>query len=107
MLPSAPGRSADGCGGTDDAQAIATIKSAINLGITLIDTAPADGFGHAEELVGRALAEAGSRDKVYIATKVGQCATWTVEAIRLVHRQQRLRTLERDALPPQCLHSGA
>src|SRR6202162_4547669 len=58
-------------GGTDDAQAIATIKSAIDRGITLIDTAPAYGFGHAEELVGRALAETGARDQVCIATKVG------------------------------------
>src|ERR1700722_8678670 len=58
-------------GGTDDAQALATIKSAIDRGITLIDTAPAYGFGHAEELVGQALAEAGARDKVCIATKVG------------------------------------
>jgi aryl-alcohol dehydrogenase-like predicted oxidoreductase len=58
-------------GGTDDAQAIATIKSAVDRGITLIDTAPAYGFGHAEELVGQALAESGARDKVCIATKVG------------------------------------
>jgi aryl-alcohol dehydrogenase-like predicted oxidoreductase len=58
-------------GGTDDAQAVATIKSAVDRGITLIDTAPAYGFGHAEELVGQALAEAGVRDKVCIATKVG------------------------------------
>ena len=58
-------------GGTDDAQAIATIKSAVDRGITLIDTAPAYGFGHAEELVGQALAEAGVREKVCIATKVG------------------------------------
>ena len=58
-------------GGTDDAQAVATIKSAVDRGITLIDTAPAYGFGHAEELVGQALAEAGTRDKVCIATKVG------------------------------------
>src|ERR1700761_5587098 len=58
-------------GGTDDAQAIATIKSAVDRGITLIDTAPAYGFGHAEELVGQALAEAGARNKVCIATKVG------------------------------------
>ena len=58
-------------GGTDDAQAIATIRSAVDRGISLIDTAPAYGFGHAEELVGRALSEAGARDKVVIATKVG------------------------------------
>src|SRR5271154_6639632 len=58
-------------GGTDDAQAIATIRSAVDRGISLIDTAPAYGFGHAEELVGRALSEAGARNKVVIATKVG------------------------------------
>jgi aryl-alcohol dehydrogenase-like predicted oxidoreductase len=58
-------------GGTDDAQAIATIQSAVDRGITLIDTAPAYGFGHAEELVGQALAEVGARNKVCIATKVG------------------------------------
>jgi aryl-alcohol dehydrogenase-like predicted oxidoreductase len=58
-------------GGTDDAQAIDTIKSAVDRGITLIDTAPAYGFGHAEELVGRALVEAGTRQRVCIATKVG------------------------------------
>jgi len=62
-------------GGTDDAQAVATIKSAIDRGITLIDTAPAYGFGHAEELVGQALAESGLRDKACIATKVG--LNWT------------------------------
>jgi aryl-alcohol dehydrogenase-like predicted oxidoreductase len=58
-------------GGTDDAQAVATIRSAVDRGISLIDTAPAYGFGHAEELVGRALSEAGARNKVVIATKVG------------------------------------
>jgi aryl-alcohol dehydrogenase-like predicted oxidoreductase len=58
-------------GGTDDAQAIATIRSAVDRGISLIDTAPAYGFGHAEELVGRALSEGGARHKVVIATKVG------------------------------------
>ena len=35
-------------GGTDDTEAIATIQSAVDRGITLIDTAPAYGFGHAE-----------------------------------------------------------
>jgi aryl-alcohol dehydrogenase-like predicted oxidoreductase len=58
-------------GGTDDARAMTTIRSAVDRGISLIDTAPADGFGHAEELVGRALSEAGARHKVVIATKVG------------------------------------
>jgi aryl-alcohol dehydrogenase-like predicted oxidoreductase len=58
-------------GGTDDARSIATIRSAIERGVTLIDTAPVYGFGHSEEIVGRALAEGSLRDKVQIATKVG------------------------------------
>ncbi|HVI13707.1 MAG TPA: aldo/keto reductase, partial [Pseudolabrys sp.] len=58
-------------GGTDEAQSIATIRSAVERGITLIDTAPAYGFGHSEEIVGKAFAEGSVRDKVQIATKVG------------------------------------
>jgi len=58
-------------GGTDEAESIRAIRAAIDLGITLIDTAPAYGFGRSEELVGRAIAESGARDRVLIATKVG------------------------------------
>ena len=58
-------------GGTDEAQSIATIHSAIERGVTLIDTAPVYGFGLAEMIVGKALAQSGLRDKVQIATKVG------------------------------------
>lgn len=56
-------------GGSDDDESIRTIQAAVDRGITLIDTAPAYGFGRAEEIVGRALA-GGRRDKVVIATKV-------------------------------------
>src|SRR5215467_7617069 len=58
-------------GGTDDDESVRTIHAALDLGITLIDTAPAYGFGHSEEVVGRAIAERGGRDKIVIATKVG------------------------------------
>src|SRR6266853_6330867 len=58
-------------GGSDEAQSIATIRSALERGITLIDTAPVYGFGHSEEIVGKALAEGGRRKRVTIATKVG------------------------------------
>ncbi|OXM55510.1 aldo/keto reductase [Amycolatopsis thailandensis] len=53
----------------DDTESIATIHRAIDLGVTLIDTADMYGFGRNEELVGRALA--GKRDKVVLATKFG------------------------------------
>jgi len=55
-------------GGADDESAVATIHRALDAGITLIDTAPAYGQGHSEEVVGRALE--GRRDGAVIATKV-------------------------------------
>ena len=58
-------------GGTDEEESIRTIHSAIDRGITLIDTAPVYGFGRSEEIVGKALASGGLRQKVVIATKVG------------------------------------
>lgn len=58
-------------GGTDEEESIHTIHSAIDRGITLIDTAPVYGFGTSEEIVGKALASGGRRQKVFIATKVG------------------------------------
>jgi aryl-alcohol dehydrogenase-like predicted oxidoreductase len=58
-------------GGTDEQESIRTIHSAIDRGITLIDTAPVYGFGRSEEIVGKALASGGLRQRVVIATKVG------------------------------------
>src|SRR4029434_9135797 len=58
-------------GGTDEHEALETIRAALEHGISLIDTAPAYGFGRAEELVGRALAQYGKRKEIIIATKVG------------------------------------
>ncbi|WP_196258106.1 aldo/keto reductase [Pelagibacterium limicola] len=56
-------------GGTDEANSIAAIHASIDEGISLIDTAPAYGFGVAEEIVGKALK--GRRDQVVLATKCG------------------------------------
>lgn len=53
--------------GRDDAESIATIHRAIDLGVTLLDTADMYGTGRNEELVGRAIAD--RRDKVVVATK--------------------------------------
>src|SRR5947208_186930 len=58
-------------GGTDDEESIATIRAAVERGLTLIDTAPAYGFGRSEEIVGRALADSRLRSRVVIATKTG------------------------------------
>jgi aryl-alcohol dehydrogenase-like predicted oxidoreductase len=83
-------------GGTDEAQSIATIRSAIEHGVTLIDTAPVYGFGHSEEIVGKALADSSLRDKVTIATKVG--LAWKDGAIYRDSRPGRIRKEIEDSL---------
>ncbi|OKH90557.1 aldo/keto reductase [Streptomyces uncialis] len=55
--------------GTDEAEAVRTIHRAIDLGVTLLDTAEVYGPYTNEELVGRALAD--RRDEVVLATKFG------------------------------------
>jgi aryl-alcohol dehydrogenase-like predicted oxidoreductase len=60
-------------GPQDDQDSILAIERALDLGINWIDTAPAYGLGHAEELVGRALA--GRPKRPLIATKCGR--SWT------------------------------
>src|SRR3981189_2593201 len=55
--------------GADDAESIRTIRRALDLGITFIDTAEVYGPYSNEELVGRALA--GRRGQVVLATKFG------------------------------------
>jgi aryl-alcohol dehydrogenase-like predicted oxidoreductase len=83
-------------GGTDEAQSIATIRSAVERGITLIDTAPAYGFGRSEEIVGKALAEGSLRDKVQIATKVG--LAWKDGKVFRDSRPARIRKEIEDSL---------
>ena len=58
-------------GGTDEDELVRTIHAAVDRGITLIDTAPAYGFGRSEEIVGRAIADHDLRSRVVIATKTG------------------------------------
>src|SRR5258706_1255658 len=58
-------------GGSDEAESVSTIRAALDHGINLIDTAPVYGFGRSEEIVGKAIGEAGLRSNVFIATKAG------------------------------------
>ncbi len=56
-----------GWGPQQDEQSIAAIQRAVELGVNWIDTAAAYGFGHSEEIVGRALA--GVEVRPYVFTK--------------------------------------
>ncbi len=56
-------------GPSDDAAGVDLVRAAIDRGVTLIDTSDMYGWGHNEQLVGRAIA--GRRDKIVLATKFG------------------------------------
>jgi len=56
-------------GDIDDAQVVQAIYRALELGVTCIDCAPIYGFGHAEEVVGKALGA--RRKEVVLITKCG------------------------------------
>src|SRR6201995_4042053 len=57
-------------GQADDQESIATIRAALDAGITLLDTGDFYGMGHNEMLLGRAL-DGVPRDSVFIQVKFG------------------------------------
>ena len=59
-----------GWGPQDDAQSVAAIHRALELGVNWIDTAPAYGLGHSEEVVARALGDWKGK-RPYVFTKCG------------------------------------
>jgi aryl-alcohol dehydrogenase-like predicted oxidoreductase len=61
-----------GWGAQDDEESIAAIHRALELGVNWIDTAAQYGFGHSEQVVGRALAGLGEDERPYVFTKGGQ-----------------------------------
>ncbi len=95
----APGRIGLGCMGMtwaydadqrDDAASIAVIHRALDIGVTLLDTADMYGPYTNEELVGRAIE--GRRDEVVLATKVGNVVADTDEyVIRQDGRPEHVR----------------
>ena len=57
----------------DDAQSIEVVHRALDLGVNFLDSSDMYGFGHNEELLGRAIH--GRRDQVVVTTKFGQVRT--------------------------------
>lgn len=80
-------------GGSEEQESVRTIHAALERGINLIDTAPVYGFGRSEEIVGKALAQNGHREKVILATKVG--IEWRNGSLaRNASRERILREVE-------------
>ena len=67
--PWAEGAQPLGWGAVDDEESVRAVRRALELGVTLFDTADTYGAGHGERVLGRALA--GRRDEAVIATKWG------------------------------------
>src|SRR6266446_682348 len=60
-------------GKSDDAESIDVIHHALDLGVNFLDSSDMYGWGHNEELLGRAVK--GRRDQVVLTTKFGQVRT--------------------------------
>ncbi len=80
-----------GWGPQDDADSIRTIHAAIDAGINWIDTAPAYGCGHSEEIVGRVLKE--MPQNPIVATKCG--LLWN-------DKREKVNCLDHDSIIAEC-----
>jgi aryl-alcohol dehydrogenase-like predicted oxidoreductase len=81
-----------GWGGQDDEDSIAAIHRAVELGVNWIDTAAQYGFGHSEEVVGRAIA--GLSERPFVFTKCGQPEGPGRTTLRSLRRDSLRRELE-------------
>jgi aryl-alcohol dehydrogenase-like predicted oxidoreductase len=80
-----------GWGPQDDDEAIAAIVKALDMGINWIDTAPAYGLGHSEELIAQALRRTDA--KPLIATKCG--ILWN-------ERKEKVTCLKKRSIRKEC-----
>jgi aryl-alcohol dehydrogenase-like predicted oxidoreductase len=98
-----------GYGKVDDNESIEAVRKALDAGINFFDTADVYGFGHSEEILGKALGT--QRNDVIIATKVG--VNWNenghtfkdCSAKRVVKAlENSLRRLKIDSIPLYQIH---
>lgn len=81
-------------GGSDEAESIRTIQTALDKGLNFIDTAPVYGFGQSEEIVGKAIKGYLKRDQVVVATKAGLEWDDKEKVFRNSTRQRILKEVE-------------
>src|SRR5881628_2503860 len=85
-----------GWGPQDDADSLAAMHRALELGINWIDTAAVYGLGHSEELVGRLLRELPAADRPFVLNKCG--LVWD-DRDRMAEAQ---RILKPDSIRKEC-----
>jgi len=85
-----------GWGPQDDADSLATMRHALELGINWIDTAAVYGLGHSEELVGRLIRDLPLGERPLIFTKCG--LVWDEHDPRASPRQ----VLQPDSIRSEC-----
>ena len=92
-------------GTTTEAEAIASVHRALELGITFFDVAPSYGDGKAEEALGKALE--GRTEQVVVATKVRLRADEMDDVAGAVQRsvESSLRLLRRDSVDVLHVHN--
>ena len=90
-------------GDNDDALSVKAIETAVEQGITWIDTAPIYGLYHSEEVVGEALRHI-DRDKVILSTKCG--LEWRHESPVLHKVNSVYHAASEECLPGRFCHSG-
>ena len=84
-----------GWGPQDDAESIATMRHALDLGINWIDTAAVYGLGHSEEVVGKLLRELPPSQRPLVFTKCG--LTWDPDnPMQVAKRILRPDTIRRE-----------
>jgi aryl-alcohol dehydrogenase-like predicted oxidoreductase len=103
-----------GWSGTEDAESIAAIHAALDLGVDFLDTADVYGAGHSERLIGTALE--GRRHTVVLATKFGKVfdearrerteGTDAIAAAIVAACEASLRRLRTDWIDLYQLHDG-
>lgn len=79
-------------GAQDDADSIAAIRKAVDLGVNWIDTAAVYGLGHSEEVVGRAVK--GLANRPYIFTKCARAWNENREIVKCLKKDSVRRECE-------------
>jgi aryl-alcohol dehydrogenase-like predicted oxidoreductase len=95
-------------GKVDDAESLAALHKAVDLGVNFIDTADVYGDGRSEKLIARLRKESPGQ-QIYVATKAGRKLTphvaekYTIQAVKKF-AEDSLRNLKMDALDLLQLH---